>query len=212
MNRAGRCIAAALCVAGVAASPAYAQSKWNVPIPAVIAMAKDGVLVTVAPASFSGCQQGEALLESTLTVLPGLDLWSPVLVLDEGAPVWNMSWVNPGSGALNVKFHAEAWIRLLPYAGEQDLAEFLADPCAYYARTPLAEGLGRMSYTSADDSLAGPGANSWGINLLGPALSTTHCPSGTVRLSWTQRWVIRSATDFSAARLTAEAGPVFTCQ
>lgn len=207
-----RLVVVALCMAGAFQASAQAQSRWGVEIPAMIALAKDGVVAIVAPPSFTGCTQGEVLVESSLTVLPGLDLWSPVAVLDEGAPTWHMRWVYPGSGALNIKWQSNAWIRVLPFAGDADLLSFFADPCGFYHRPPLAEGPGWISYTSADDALTGPGTNSWGFTIHGPSLLTTLCSTGAVRLSWVQRWIIKSDTDFAAARLTVEKGPLFTCR
>ena len=193
------------------ALPATAQSRWDFDAPIVMGLAEGGFLFTIAPPTFMGCSDGFTAVE--LPGLPHLDLWSGFLVNDPGAPVLNMRWVFTPLGTLNIKWQSDVWIRVFPLA-EGDLDDYLANPCGFYgSHAYVAEGPGRMNYTSADDSLSGPGVNSWGWTIHGDLNNNGYCPAGQdPRLFWLQKWVVRSQTDIFTAKSTASKGPALTCK
>jgi len=196
-------------LAALAVAPATAQPRWQNDAPIFLGLAQGGFLVTVAPPTFTGCTVGFTIVSG---VVPKLDLWSVVYVPD--GPLFENRLVVTGKGTFNFKWENDVWIRVFPLA-EGDLDAYVADPCTFYGSHPyVADGSGRMNYTSADDSLSGPGVNSWGWTLRGDLDSNGgDCPAGTSpRLSWLQRWVIRSETDFSTAKSTASSGPTLTCR
>jgi hypothetical protein len=197
-------------LAALAVAPATAQPRWQFDAPIFLGLAEDGLLVTIAPASFAGCTVGYNLV--VMQGRPELDLWSVVLVPD--GPLFETRLVVTGKGTLNFKWENDVWIRVFSLA-DGDLDTYLANPCAFYGSHPyVAEGLGRMNYTSADDSLSGPGVMSWGWVIKGDLDSEDgYCPAGTSPLfSWVQRWVNRSGSDYYAAKSTASRGPTLTCR
>jgi hypothetical protein len=115
--------------------------------------------------------------------------------------------------ALNILQENDAWIRVFP-VGAGDVEAFLEAPCLFYGTRPyMAEGLGRMNYHSADDSLTGPGVNSWGWTIQGDLNDNGYCFGGkSPRLFWLQRWVSFSQTDIAAAKSTSSKGPTLTCK
>jgi hypothetical protein len=199
------------CLTVAIALPAAAQSKWEYDAPIVLGLAKEGLLVTVAPPSFAGCNEG--FVAVYLPMVPELDAWSGFIVLDEGAPLWNMRWVFTPVGSLNIKWQNDAWIRVFELE-DGDFESYLLDPCGFYSSQPfIAEGPGRMNYTSADDGLNGPGVNSWGWMLRGDLYDYGYCTGGeSPRLGWLQRWVVKSDTDITEAKVTASKGPTLTCK
>ena len=195
----------------VVVPPATAQSKWNLSIPIVMGLAEDGYLFTVAAPTFTGCN--EAVVLNSMAGTPGLDLWSVIFLEDPEDPTATLHWVDTPLGAANITRQADVWIRVFPLV-EGDLAEFLAHPCSFYdTHDYVAEGLGRMNYHSVDDTLAGPGVNTWGFTLQGKLMDTGYCLAGkSPELFWNQKWVTKSQTDYSETRSTASKGPTLKCR
>ena len=206
-----RITALVACIGFVAVPPAAAQSQWNAQIPGFAGLAEGGFLFTIAPSTFQGCSAGSVI--AYLEGMPNLDLWSVVSVADEGAPSLSLHWVVTPKGAQNISWQADAWIRVFPLE-PGDLEVYLADPCAFYGTHEfVAEGLGRWEYFSADDSLIGPGVNSWGFNLHANLVNNGYCqPGEDPKLAWIQKWVTKSRTDYTDAKSTALKGPTLICR
>ena len=200
----------------VTALPAAAQSRWEIPpVPAVLALAKDGFLVTVAPTAFTPCTSGSFAEEfggEWLEGLPDVDVFAIFSVLDEGAPTWTLHWVSTPPGAQNISWTTNTWIRVFE-VDENDLALFKADPCSFYGNHDfIAEGLGHLNLHSPDDFLNGPGTNSWGWVLKGDLDNHGYCADGkSPRLFWLQDWITHS-TDLSTAQTKASKGPTLICK
>jgi len=195
----------------LAALPASAQSKWGVEYPLVLGLAEKGLLVTVAAPDFMGCTDAETWV--AMTGLPKLALWSVVWVNDTDAPTQSARWVVTPFGTLTILQQADTWLRVFAVTPE-DLDAWVASPCTFYATHPyLAEGLGRINYHSADDSVTGPGVNTWGWTITGRLQDNGYCNGGgSPSLFWLNYWVNRSPSDVYAARSTAAKGPTLTCK
>lgn len=206
-----RAVALTAVLAALVVVPSHAQSRWENDAPVVIGLVDKDLLFTIAPPTFSGCNEG--LTAVWLEGMPKLGLWSGFLSLDPGAPLWNMHWVTTPFGALNITWNNDAWIRVFRVQGD-DLAWYQARPCEFYGAHPyVAQGPGFMNFHSADDGLNGPGANSWGYTLRGTLDGDGYCPGGgPVRLTWLQRWVSLSQTDFTVAKSTSSRGPTLACR
>lgn len=207
-----RIVVLTVVLAALTAVPATAQSAWNYESPMVLAVAQGGFLITVAAPTFSGCASGFTTY-TMQGVLPNLELWTWLVNLDLDAPRQRGHLVVTPLGTYNFSWAYDGWIRVFPVS-KTDIVAFLVDPCAFYGTHPfVAEGIGRMNYHSADDSLAGPGVNSWGWTIQGDLNDHGYCPAGQApSLSWVQKWVIRSQTDYSTAKSTAQKGPTLTCR
>jgi hypothetical protein len=191
--------------------PSAAESKWETELPVVVGLAKDDLLITVAPPDFTGCTDGVVAI--FVPGMPDLDVWSGVFVFDDDAPLWDIHWVYTPFGSQNITWQNDAWVRVFELE-DGDIESYLVDPCGFYDSQPiLAEGPGRMNFSSADDGLTGPGANSWGFMLRGDLYDYGYCSGGkNPRLFWLQRWVSRSESDFTDAKSTASKGPTLTCK
>jgi hypothetical protein len=190
-----------LLLAGVVAVPAKAQSSSGVQYPVVLGLAQSDLLVTAAPRVFAGCMSGDTLVWQTS--MPKLDLYSFFWVNDEGAPLWDLRLVLTPLGAVNVTWNGDAWIRVFRLSNG-DLDSYKENPCLFYSMHPyVAEGAGRLSLHSADDAVVGPGANSWGYALQGTLDDNGYCGGGSVRLSWLQKWISFSQTDYTIAKSTS---------
>ena len=211
MKNASRIIVLVACIGLVAVLPAAAQSKWDTQFPAFAGLAEGGFLYTIAPPTFEGCSAGGVLV--SLPGMPNLGLWSIVLVEDEDAPLITLQWVVTPKGAQNISWQTDARIRVFPL-GPGDLDDYLANPCGFYGTHAfVAEGLGRWHYFSADDSMVGPGVNSWGFTLQASLNNNGYCqPGADPKLTWTQKWVSKSQTDWTDAKSTASKGPTLICR
>lgn len=212
-------IVVALALAVVAPGPPPAQAGANlglVPIPAFLGVADKGVLAILTNADFSSCAVSQPMFPPI--VGPGLDLWSFNLAFEDAAgevgipPVILKLAITP-KGAVNGYWHQTMRARV--YTGSETLiADFLASPCTFYNSGPLvAEGFVEMLYESADDGLAGPGVNSWGLNVKGTLEDVAgQCSSGSVEYRLLRRWILRTTgPEFVFDKVTASKGPSLTC-
>lgn len=201
----------AVVLAVLTAVPVAAQSQWATETPTVLAVARGGFLITVAPPTFEGCTAGFTWY--SMQGMPNLDLWTWLVNQDLDAPLLPFHLVVTPLGTLNFSWAFDGWMRVFP-VNKADIATFLEKPCEFYGTHPfVAEGIGHMSYHSADDSLAGPGVNTWGWTIQGDLNDHGYCAAGQVpRLFWVQKWVIRSQTDYLTAKSTASKGPTLTCK
>jgi hypothetical protein len=204
-------VALVACLGVMIAVPAAAQSQWDADAPVVIGLVKNDLLITVAPLEFTGCTSGE--MGVYLPGMPELDVWSGFFVYDEGAPLWEMHWVFTPVSSVNITFQNDAWIRVFEFE-DGDILSYLLDPCGFYSSRPfIAEGPGRFNFSSADDGLTGPGANSWGYTMKGDLYDYGYCSDGkSPRLLWLQKWVSFSESDFTDAKVTVSKGPTLTCK
>jgi hypothetical protein len=199
-------------IAALTALPAMAQSRWDSQVPAVLGLAKDGMLVTAAPPGFTGCTEGTQ--GDWVEGWPDVDLFSFFVYTpeDPAAPMWRSHWVWTSSGRGNWSFEGDTLIRVF-MLGAGDLDWYENDPCGFYGTHPyIAEGLGRMNHRSPDDLLVGPGTNSWGWVLKGDLDNDGTCPAGQrPSIVWLQNWITHSP-DPSTAKTTAQMGPTLTCK
>ena len=211
MKRARRIAGLVAIIGLVAVVPAVTQSQWNMQLPAVVGLVEGGFLFTIAPPTFQGCSAGAVIY--ALPGMPNLDLWSNLLVADADAPLINVHWVVTPQGAQNIQWQTDAWIRVFPL-GAGDLDDYRANPCEFYGTHEfVAEGLGRWDYHSADDGLVGPGVNSWGFTIHANLNNNGYCqPGADPTLTWIQKWVGKSQTDWTDAQSTASRGPTLTCR
>jgi hypothetical protein len=203
-------------LASLTALPAAAQSKskWVIgPVCAILALAKDDLLVIVAPPEFTGCNssttsEGEWLENQW----PDVNLFAFWVDVDPTAATWTARFMFTPSGRGNSSWVSDSWIRVFRLE-EGDLETLRADPCAFYnSGKHIAEGPGRWNMHSPDDSLSGPGTNPWGWVLEGNLDDNGYCPAGeSPRLFWLQNWVTQS-NDYLTAETTAQQGPTLTCK
>jgi hypothetical protein len=205
-----RTVALTALLVALTALPTAAQSPWDNEAPIVLAVAQGGFLITVAPPTFKGCTTGFTWY--ALQGMPNLELWTWLVNLDLGAPLFPYHMVENPLGTLNFSWAFDGWMRVFPVS-KADIATFLAQPCEFYGTRPfVAEGIARMTYHSADDALTGPGVNSWGWTIQGDLDDHGYCSSGSPRLFWLQKYVVRSQTDILTAKSTASKGPTLTCK
>lgn len=201
----------ALGLALLAPAPATAQSRWDLHVATFIGLVEDGHLFTIAPSTFQGCESGTPIV--WLEGMSNLELWTVVAIDDAEAETTRIHWVSTPFGAMNITFEMDAWTRVFPLDGG-DLDLLQTNPCDFYRNHRfIAEGPTRFNYHSADDALTGPGVNSWGFTLQGTLINSGACPGGTSpQLFWNQKWVVKSLTDYTAARSTASRGPTLVCR
>ena len=200
-------------VVALTALPATAQSRWDFePSPAVFGLGANGLLVTIAPPTFTGCTEDHFEWGEILTDWPDVVPFSFFFVWDDGIPVWTSRWVSTASGRGNWLFESDTWLRVFPVQSA-DLDSFYENPCAFYgSHTYIAEGLGHISMHSPDDLLEGPGTNPWGWAITGNLNENEYCPDGgTAHLHWVHNWITHS-TDNLKTKTTADKGPTLTCK
>lgn len=145
-----RTVALTALLVALTALPTAAQSQWENEAPIVLAVAQGGFLITVAPPTFKGCTTGFTWY--AIQGMPNLELWTWLVNLDLDAPLFPFHLVVNPLGTANFSWAFDGWIRVFPVS-KADIASFLAKPCEFYGeRLFVAEGIGRMSYHSADDA------------------------------------------------------------
>lgn len=221
-TRAKLLIVVALALAVVAPGPPPAQAGANlgpIQLPGLLGVADKGVMTIMTNPAFAGCASWVPFSLFPLAGQPGMELWSFNLAFEDLAgevptPPITIKLTATKKGAVNGYWHEPLRARVYRQEGMDLVAAFLANPCTFYDEGPLvAEGPVEMLYESADDSLVGPGVNSWGLNVKGTLEDVTGtCASGRVEYRLLRRWIQYSpGPEYVIDKVTASKGPSLTC-
>lgn len=212
-------IVATLALALIVPGPPAARAGANlgpIQLPGILGVADKGVLTILTNPQFTGCTSWDPYSPFPIAGQPGVERWAFITAYEGGEPVppVNIKLTVTPKGAVNGYWHETLKARVYRYQGPGLVASFMGNPCEFYASTPyLAEGPVEMLYESADDGLAGPGVNSWGLNVRGTLDDVTgECSSGAVEYRLLRRWIQYSpGPEYIIDKVTASKGPSLTC-